>query len=56
VSRSYAGLPELTPAWLAEHRKAVTILDVRSLDEQQGPDGRIGGSLLIPVPELESRC
>ncbi|MFM8258778.1 MAG: MBL fold metallo-hydrolase [Vulcanococcus sp.] len=55
VSRSYAGLPELIPAWLAEHRQAVTILDVRSRDEQQGPDGRIGGSLLIPLPELESR-
>jgi rhodanese-related sulfurtransferase len=55
VSRSYAGLPELPPAWVADHRSALTILDVRSRDEAEGPDGRIGGSLLIPLPELEGR-
>ena len=25
------------------------------LDDLQGPDGRIAGSLLIPLPELEAR-
>ena len=53
LQRSYAGLPELPPAWVADHRSALTILDVRSREEAEGPDGRIGGSLLIPLPELE---
>ncbi|WP_411876182.1 MBL fold metallo-hydrolase [Vulcanococcus limneticus] len=55
VLPSYAGLPELAPAWVTDHRAALTILDVRSREETEGPDGRIGGSLLIPLPELEER-
>jgi glyoxylase-like metal-dependent hydrolase (beta-lactamase superfamily II)/rhodanese-related sulfurtransferase len=56
VSRSYAGLPELEPAWVAAHRGEVTILDVRSPEEVEGPEGRVAGSLSIPLPELESRA
>ena len=52
---SYAGLPQLPPAWLAAHRPAVTVLDVRSREEFEGPDGHLDGSLLIPLPELEER-
>jgi rhodanese-related sulfurtransferase len=52
---SYAGLPQLSPAWLAAHRQAVTVLDVRSREEFDGPDGHLSGSLLIPLPELEER-
>ena len=55
LQRSYAGLPELPPAWVAAHREELTILDVRSPEELQGPDGRIPGSLNIPLPDLESR-
>ena len=55
LQRSYAGLPELWPAWVAEHLGELTILDVRSTEEFEGPDGRIAGSLLIPLPELEAR-
>jgi glyoxylase-like metal-dependent hydrolase (beta-lactamase superfamily II)/rhodanese-related sulfurtransferase len=55
VVRSYAGLPELPPHWVAEHLGELTILDVRSLEEVNGPDGRIDGSLLLPLPELEQR-
>jgi len=55
LARSYAGLPELTPAWVAAHQGQVTVLDVRSAEEFNGPDGRVAGSLLIPLPELESR-
>ena len=54
LQRSYAGLPELTPAWVAAHRDGLTILDVRSSEEFEGPDGRVAGSLLIPLPELEA--
>ena len=31
-------------------------MDVRSADEFNGPDGRVAGSLLIPLPEIESRA
>ena len=55
LSRSYAGLPELSPAWVVAHQSDVTVLDVRSAEEFEGPDGRVAGSLLIPLPELESR-
>lgn len=55
LERSYAGLPELTPAWVAAHRDEITLLDVRSAEELAGPDGRVSGSLWIPLPELEAR-
>jgi len=55
VVHSYAGLPELSPAWVAAHLNEVTILDVRSQEEVAGPDGRIEGSLVIPLPELGAR-
>jgi glyoxylase-like metal-dependent hydrolase (beta-lactamase superfamily II)/rhodanese-related sulfurtransferase len=55
LSRSYAGLPELAPAWVAAHRNEITLLDVRSAEEFQGPEGRIAGSQLIPLQELEAR-
>jgi rhodanese-related sulfurtransferase len=55
LSRSYAGLPELNPAWVAAHQASVTLLDVRSAEEFDGPDGHVAGSLLIPLPELEGR-
>lgn len=55
LQRSYAGLPELPPAWVASHRDGLTLLDVRSAVEYGGPDGRVADSLLIPLPELEGR-
>jgi sulfur dioxygenase len=55
VERSYAGLPELPPAWVAAHRQSLTLVDVRSAEEMSGPDGRLSGSLWIPLPELEAR-
>ena len=55
LERSYAGLPELTPAWVAAHRDDLTLLDVRSVEELAGPDGRVSGSLSIPLPELDAR-
>jgi len=52
LKRSYAGLPELEPEWVAEHLDTLTILDVRNADEAQGPDGGLPGSRNIPLPEL----
>jgi rhodanese-related sulfurtransferase len=54
--RSYAGLPELSPAWVAAHRADVALVDVRAPEEYNGPDGRIPGSQLLPLPELEARA
>ena len=55
LQRSYAGLPELSPAWVASHLDGLTLLDVRSAEEYGGADGRVADSLLIPLPELEGR-
>ncbi|MBM5801388.1 MAG: MBL fold metallo-hydrolase [Cyanobacteria bacterium K_DeepCast_35m_m2_023] len=55
LQRSFAGLPELAPSWVAAHCSELTLLDVRSHDESSGPDGHIPGSLLIPLPELDQR-
>jgi rhodanese-related sulfurtransferase len=55
LRRSYAGLPELPVDWVAEHHSELTLLDVRSGEEFNGPDGHIPGSRLIPLPELQGR-
>jgi glyoxylase-like metal-dependent hydrolase (beta-lactamase superfamily II)/rhodanese-related sulfurtransferase len=55
VALSYAGLPELTPAWVVAHQNELTVLDVRSAEEFNGPDGRVAGSVLISLPELVNR-
>jgi glyoxylase-like metal-dependent hydrolase (beta-lactamase superfamily II)/rhodanese-related sulfurtransferase len=55
VQLSYAGLPELSPSWVAAHRDDVTLLDVRTEEEFRGPDGRIPGSRLIPLAQLGAR-
>jgi len=55
LQRSYAGLPELEPAWVADHRHTLTLVDVRGAEEFHGPDGHLAGSLLIPLPELQER-
>jgi rhodanese-related sulfurtransferase len=33
----------------------LTLVDLRSAEEFNGPEGRIAGSLLLPLPELEGR-
>ena len=55
LRHSYAGLPQLAPAWVQAHRDALTLVDVRSAEEAAGPDGRLAGSLAIPLEQLESR-
>ncbi len=52
LKRSYSGLPELEPEWVADHLAELTILDVRNADEARGPDGALPGSRNIPLPEL----
>ena len=51
LARSYAGLPELAPAWVAAHRSDVTVLDVRSAAEFESR--HILGSYNVPLPLLD---
>ena len=52
VQRSYAGLPELEPEWVAAHLNELVVIDVRNADEVIGPDGAIPGSRNLPLPQL----
>jgi sulfur dioxygenase len=55
IERSYAGLPQLSPRWVAGRLADLQVIDVRSTEEYEGPEGRIPGSLAIPLPELTGR-
>ena len=55
IVRTFAGVLEVDPVWVAEHRSAVTVLDVRETGELAGDLGRIDGSLHIPLGELRAR-
>jgi glyoxylase-like metal-dependent hydrolase (beta-lactamase superfamily II)/rhodanese-related sulfurtransferase len=56
VVMTYAGVPEIGPEWVAQHRRAVQLLDVRSAAEFQGELGHIEGALLVPLEELRDRA
>jgi glyoxylase-like metal-dependent hydrolase (beta-lactamase superfamily II)/rhodanese-related sulfurtransferase len=55
VVRTFAGVLEIDPVWVAEHRGAVTVLDVREPGELAGDLGRVDGSVHIPLGELRAR-
>ena len=55
VRQNYAGLHEIDPEWVAEHRGEVHVLDVRQREELAEPAGRIAGAQLIPLSELKAR-
>jgi sulfur dioxygenase len=55
VIHTFAGVPEIDPTWVAEHRSAVTVLDVREAAERSGELGSIAGSLHVPLGELRER-
>lgn len=55
VVRTFAGGLEIDPAWIAEHRREVTIVDVREAAELGGELGRIDGSIHVPLGELRAR-
>jgi glyoxylase-like metal-dependent hydrolase (beta-lactamase superfamily II) len=56
VVRSYAGVPEIDPRWVGDHREALLLVDVRQPGELQGELGRIDGVLHIPLAELRDRA
>lgn len=53
VHTTYAGVPEIEPAWVADNLPLVHVLDVRTADEH-GEQG-IPGSQVVPIDELKDR-
>ncbi len=56
VVTTYAGLAEIAPEWVACHRGAVGVLDVRTPAEFDGELGHLEGAQLIPLDELRARA
>jgi len=52
LNYTFAGIWEIRPQWVEEHLDDVQILDVRELDEFDGPLGHIPGATLIPLGSL----
>lgn len=52
LTYTYAGLWEVQPSWLEEHRSEVQMVDVREADEFQGILGHVEGAQLIPLADL----
>lgn len=52
---TYAGVPEVDPEWVARHRQAVSLLDVRSSAELSGEFGKLEDALSLPLDELRAR-
>lgn len=52
AARTYAGVPEIPVAWLAEHRREVHLVDVREPAEFDGELGHIEGAELVPLSSL----
>jgi sulfur dioxygenase len=55
VVTTYAGMSEIAPEWVAQHRAGVTILDVRHPAELHGELGKLDDATLIPLDELRAR-
>ncbi|HEX2679167.1 MAG TPA: MBL fold metallo-hydrolase [Polyangiales bacterium] len=55
VTKTYAGVLEIPPEWVASHRDEVHVLDVRSAAELDGELGRLDGTLSIPLDTLRAR-
>jgi rhodanese-related sulfurtransferase len=53
--RTFAGLYEIGPEWVAQHRADVLLLDVRAPTELAGELGHVSGALNIPLDELRAR-
>lgn len=55
VVTTYAGHAQIEADWVARHREAVHLLDVRGAGEFEGDLGHLEGSQLIPLGELRRR-
>jgi len=55
IRRTFAGIDEIEPEWVAMHRDSISVIDVREPDEYSGPSGHIDGAKLIPLGRLASQ-
>ena len=55
VVRTYAGTLEIAPEWVAAHRDALDMIDVRGKSEREGELGALSGSRSIPLDDLRAR-
>jgi glyoxylase-like metal-dependent hydrolase (beta-lactamase superfamily II)/rhodanese-related sulfurtransferase len=53
--RTYAGIEEIAPEWVASHRGDVHVLDVRATVELSGDLGQLKNTQHIPLDELRAR-
>ena len=56
IKQTFSGVWEVDPQWLVEHLPEVLVLDVRELDEFDGPLGHIADALHIPLGSLVDRA
>ena len=49
---TFAGFWEIQPQWVEEHLKELQVVDVRELEEYDGPLGHIPGAHLVPLKTL----
>lgn len=54
IEVSGAGVPEITPEWVATHHGEVRIIDVREPEEYRGELGHVPGAELVPLSTLEA--
>lgn len=54
ITRTAAGIPEVTTGWVAEHQGEFRLVDVRRPDEYTGPLSHIDGTELVPLQTLET--
>ncbi|HUF72315.1 MAG TPA: MBL fold metallo-hydrolase [Gammaproteobacteria bacterium] len=55
IRRTFAGIDEIDPEWVATHHDSARVIDVREPSEYAGPLGHIEGADLIPLGELASQ-
>lgn len=55
LRRTYAGIDEIDPEWVAANKDSTLILDVREPDEYAGSFGHIDGARLIPLGQLPAQ-
>ena len=54
LTLTFAGIWEIEPHWVQDHRRDLMIIDVREPDEFEGPLGHITGARLIPLGTLQA--
>lgn len=55
LTYTYSGIWEVEPVWLEEHRSEVTVIDVRTPEEFDGPLGHLPEAELLPLDQLADR-